>query len=101
MHILAYVLVHGRPSAQPVQSSALGEMARSGREVYLNAACRAAEVNLLRKWYHTKLNALSSNQSTLLEVFKAVDAHSASVAEKHYILRGPVPWHVSRMRGWP
>jgi hypothetical protein len=46
-------------------------------------------VNLLRKSYHTRLSTLSSRDDTLLDMFKAIDGHSASIAIKHYILRGP------------
>ena len=46
-------------------------------------------VNLLRKWYHTKLHSLAKKQDQLSAVFTAIDAHSAAVAKKHYILQGP------------
>ena len=56
---------------------------------YLPDGSTAPTVNLLRKWYHTKLHAMSSREDTLLQVFKAIDAHSVAVAKKHYVLRGP------------
>jgi hypothetical protein len=56
---------------------------------YLPAGTTSPTVNLLRRWYHTKLHALASNENTLFDVFKAIDAHSANVAKNHCILRGP------------
>ena len=46
-------------------------------------------MNLLRKLYHTRLHQLASQGETLLAMLRIVDGHSASIAKKHYILRGP------------
>ena len=46
-------------------------------------------VNLLRKWYHTKLSELATNQDKFLEMVKTIDPHSKGVAQRHYILQSP------------
>ena len=46
-------------------------------------------VNLLRKWFHTLLMQLTRNEETLKSVMVIVDAHSAAVQNKHYILKDP------------
>ena len=46
-------------------------------------------VNLLRKYFHTILMDLSRSEEKLLELMKVIDAHSVSVARKHYVLRDP------------
>ena len=56
---------------------------------FFPTGCTPCKVNLLRKWYHTKLHGLATRGDTLLEILRVVDGHSASVANKHYILHGP------------
>lgn len=46
-------------------------------------------VNLLRKYFHTVLMDMTQTEDKLLEVMKIIDAHSAQVARKHYVLRDP------------
>jgi formylmethanofuran dehydrogenase subunit B len=46
-------------------------------------------VNLLRKWYHTELHKLSMNVERMMSLMVTVDAHSAAVAAKHYVLQSP------------
>ena len=44
-------------------------------------------VKLLRKWFHTSLMQMTASHASLLEVMLRVDAHSAAVGLKHYVLR--------------
>ena len=46
-------------------------------------------VNLLRKWFHTTLHNMAANTTKLHKLFTAIDAHSADIAQRHYILKGP------------
>lgn len=58
-------------------------------EGYLPSSRSRRTVNLLRKWYHTKLNKLAHNEDKLMAFVESVDAHSKHVARKHYVLQTP------------
>ena len=44
-------------------------------------------LNLLRKWFHTRLMQMTAPHSSLLELMQRVDAHSTAVGLKHYVMR--------------
>ena len=46
-------------------------------------------VNLVRKWFHSELMNLSSTREKLMELMTAIDAHSKTVQNRHYILVQP------------
>ena len=50
---------------------------------YMPAGSQHPKVNLLRKFYHTKLAKLSGNREALYALFMAVDKHSKRVAQDH------------------
>lgn len=56
---------------------------------FLNPKKNWPTVNLLRKWFHTKLIKLSRKEATLKHIMTKVDAHSSAVQERHYILKDP------------
>jgi hypothetical protein len=56
---------------------------------YFKSSCAHPTVNLMRKYYHTELARMTKSEDTLLQIFKAIDAHSAEVAKRHYILKTP------------
>ena len=47
-------------------------------------------VNLLRKYVYVILMELSPTEEKLIGLMQVIDAHSVSVARKHYVLRDPV-----------
>lgn len=57
--------------------------------VYLPESCTQPTVNLMRKWYHTELYRLATNETRLMELMRGIDAHSTQVAKKHYVLQHP------------
>ena len=58
-------------------------------KTYLPTEVTHPTVNLLRKWYHTALEQIVTDKAKLRKLTEAVDAHSAAVAARHYILKGP------------
>lgn len=58
-------------------------------EAFLPKTATHTTVNLLRKWYHTRLAQVSRTEDGLMNLFRTVDGHSAAVAQKHYNLKTP------------
>ena len=56
---------------------------------YLGPEHSHPTVNLLRKWFHTALHDMTVDKTKLHKLFTAIDAHSADIAQRHYILKGP------------
>ena len=56
---------------------------------YLGPKHSHPTVNLLRKWFHTALHDMTVDKTKLHTLFTAIDAHSADIAQRHYILKGP------------
>lgn len=46
-------------------------------------------VNLMRKFFHTKLMSLARDETLLKQTMAALDGHSSGTIEKHYHLRDP------------
>ena len=44
-------------------------------------------VNLLRKWFHTRLMKMTAPHASILELTQRDDAHSTVVGLKHSVLR--------------
>ena len=58
-------------------------------EKFLPDCPQKPTVNLMRKWYHTKLMTMSKTEGELFQLMVRIDAHSQRVAERHYVLRNP------------
>jgi hypothetical protein len=58
-------------------------------ELFLPKRYPSPTVNLFRKWYHTELVRMTRSEERLLQLMQKVDAHSAKVAAKHYVLCTP------------
>ena len=43
----------------------------------------------MRKWFHTELFKLGSNEERLRDFMVSIDAHSRGVAVKLYVLQAP------------
>ena len=56
---------------------------------HLPADSTRPTVNLVRKWFHTGLARMSRTEDGLLKLMQAIDAHSAFVARRHYVLKTP------------
>ena len=51
--------------------------------------CPKPRSNHWRKWYHSKMASIVSTQAKVAKVFERIDAHSAQVQRKVYVLEGP------------
>ena len=59
---------------------------RSFAAKFLPADKTKPRVNLLRKWWHGMLRSLTENEEKLMEIFRALKEHTATVAIKHYVV---------------
>ena len=58
-------------------------------EKFLPDCPQKPTVNLMRKWYHTKLMTMSKTEDQLYKLMERIDAHTQGVAAKHYVLKNP------------
>lgn len=57
---------------------------------YLPQCIEDVTVNILRKWFHTTgFRTVIKDMDKLHHLFTVIDAHSARVTDKHYILKSP------------
>ena len=77
------------PTVGGVRTVDVHSALRSFGEKYLPECQQKPTVNLLRKWYHTKLVTVSKTENALLALVSRINAHSPSIAVKHYVLQNP------------
>ena len=58
-------------------------------EKFLPDCPQKPTVNLMRKWYHTKLMTMSKTEDQLYKLMERIDAHTQGIAAKHYVLKNP------------
>ena len=77
------------PSFEGVRTVDVHHALKRFGEKFLPECQQKPTVNLMRKWYHTKLMTMSKTEDELYALMSRIDAHSQSVAAKHYVLQNP------------
>ena len=77
------------PTVEGVRTVDVHHALKKFGEKFLPECQQKPTVNLMRKWYHTKLMTMSKTENALLALMTRIDAHSPSIAAKHYVLQNP------------
>ena len=77
------------PSFEEVRTVDVHHALKRFGEKFLPECQQKPTVNLMRKWYHTKLVTVSKTEDELYKLMSRIDAHSHRVAAKHYVLQTP------------
>ena len=77
------------PTVEGVRTVDVHHALKKFGEKFLPECQQKPTVNLTRKWYHTKLMTMSKTENALLALMTRIDAHSPSIAARHYVLQNP------------
>ena len=77
------------PTIEGVRTVDVRHALKTFGERFLPECEQKPTVNFTRKWYHTKLMPMSKTEDKLLALMTRIDAHSPSIAAKHYVLQNP------------
>ena len=78
-----------QPTFEGVRAVDVHYALRRFGEKFLPDCPQKPTVNLMRKWYHTKLMTMSKTEAQLYKLMERIDAHTPGVAAKHYVLKNP------------